>query len=487
MSQASALLQQICDDPTDLETRLVYADLLTEQGDPRGVFIAQHCQLERMTGLEERYAELAASTERLEAAHGPAWLGDYLKLADRPGASGRAPLDALFNAEFRGGFLYRIAMTPEDIAVHWDWLREREPLQGVELRVGEYLPREVHGLTQPQAFRTLKVTPDGWFAPNSAGDVLRWGLSNVRELDLSGCDLGHTGAQLLSNIETDMAGIFDDWSHPPPMPAGQLERLVLHATKLTDEGARLLFGAETVRELETLHLSQCMLTERQTLEALAASPLSKLRDLSIAGNNALGGQLDTLAGWAILGQLESLALPQTATLDDLQALYPEPSPTLRKLLLSTAKGLLADPERVAGVATQLTQLDIANTSVGDAGWATLLGQPSLVSLHGLRAMRCSLSDRAISALTASPLSGLLALDLSSNKLTDEGLTELAGWPGLTHVTQLRLGNNRKLGAAGFQALIDADHFQPTMLDIGKLGGDASPALRERFGDALRSS
>lgn len=487
MSQARELLQQICDDPTDLETRLVYADLLTEQGDARGVFIAQHCQLERMTGLEARYAELAASTERLEAAHAPAWLGDYLKLADRPGASGRAPLDALFNAEFRGGFLYRIAMTPEDIAAHWDWLREREPLQGIELRVSEYLPKEVHGLTQPRVFRTLKVTPDGWFAPNSVGDVLRWGLANLRELDLSGCDLGHTGAQLLSNIETDMAGIFDDWSHPPPLPADQLERLVLHGTKLSDEGARLLFSAETVRELRTLHLGQCMLTERQTLEALAASPLSQLRDLSIAGNNALGGQLDALAGWAVLGQLESLALPQSATPGDLQALYPEPSPALRTLLLSTAKGLLAEPARVAGAATQLTRLDIANTSVGDAGWAALLAEPSLKSLHTLRATRCSLSDKAISSLTASPLVGLLALDLSSNKLTDKGLSELASWPGLTHVTQLRVGNNRKLGAASFQALIDAAHFQPTLLDIGKLGGDALPSLRERFGEALRTS
>lgn len=284
-----------------------------------------------------------------------------------------------------------------------------------------------------------------------------------------------------------MAGVFDDWSHPPPLPVGQLERLVLHATKLSDEGARLLFGAETVRALRTLHLSQCALSERATLQALAASPLTELRELSLSGNNALGGQLDALAGWSVLGQLESLALPQSATLEDLQALYPEPSPMLRALHLSTAKALLADPTRVAGVATTLTQLDVANTSIGDAGWSTLLAQPSLTSLHQLRAGRCSLSDQAIGALTASPLMGLLTLDLSSNKLTDKGLSELAAWPGLTHVTQLRVGNNRKLGAAGFKALIDAAHFQPTLLDIGKLGGDALPALRERFGEALRTS
>ena len=125
-----------------------------------------------------------------------------------------------------------------------------------------------------------------------------------------------------------------------PFTVGQLERLVLHATKLSDEGARLLFGAETVRALRTLHLSQCALSERATLQALAASPLTELRELSLSGNNALGGQLDALAGWSVLGQLESLALPQSATLEDLQALYPEPSPMLRALHLSTAKALL---------------------------------------------------------------------------------------------------------------------------------------------------
>lgn len=489
MSTEETLLQQICDDPTNIEARLVYADCLLERGDPRGTFIAQHCALERMTGLEDAYAVLAASTRRLEAAHAPAWLADYLELAEvKSTIFGRAKLDALFNAEFRHGFLYRIAMTPQDIVAHWDWLREREPLQGIELRVDEHLPDAYHGLSQPGAFRTLKVTPNGWFTANSVGDVLRWGLGRLRELDLSGCDLGLAGAQLLTNVETDLPEFFEDWTPPPPLPEGQLERLGLHATKLQDEAARLLFDAVTTRALEQLVISQCQISERGTLEALAASPLSRLKQLSIAGNNALGGQLDALAGWAVLRQLESLALPQSTTPSDLRALFPEPSTALRALDLSSAKTLCAEPRTVAGVATALTRLDIGTTRIGDVGWTTLLGEPSVGKLHELLGNGCSLSDRAVEALAASPLDRLLTLDLSSNKLTDKGLSALARWPGLQHVTYLRIGNNRKVTAAGYRALIDSPHLAPTVLDVGKaVDGGATNALRERFGDALRVS
>ena len=489
MSREKALLQRICDDPTDLEARLVYADCLSERGDPRGEFIAYHCELERMSGLEERYAELAAATRRLEAAYAPAWLADYLALADvKSTMHDRLRLDDLFNAEFRHGFLYRIAMTPQDIVEHWGWLRAREPLQGVELRLQEHLPREHHHLAEPALFRTLKVTPNGWLTANSVGDVLRWGLGRLRELDLSSCDLGLAGAQLLTNAETDLADYFEGWTPPPPLPERQLERLVLHATALGDEGALLLFEAETTRALEELVLSQCRIAARSTLEALAASPLDRLRRLSLAGNNDLGGQLDALAGWPVLDQLESLALPRSSTPGDLRALFPTPSASLRALDLSSARAVCAEPRAVAGAAAALTRLDIGTSRIGDVGFAQLLGEPSLTKLHELVAGGCSLSDRALELLAASPLDRLLTLDVSSNKLTDKGLRALAAWPGLGHVTHLKVGNNRKVTAAGLCALVDSPHLAPTDFHVGKgVDGTTLAALRERFGDALRTS
>ena len=40
-----ALLDRIIGAPDDLAARLVYADLLTERGDPRGPFIALQCHV----------------------------------------------------------------------------------------------------------------------------------------------------------------------------------------------------------------------------------------------------------------------------------------------------------------------------------------------------------------------------------------------------------------------------------------------------------
>ena len=143
------------------------------------------------------------------------------------------------------------------------------------------------------------------------------------------------------------------------------------------------------------------------------------------------------------------------------------------------------PEIVAECAEALTELDLGTTSIGDAGFRALLGSPALERTMHLHVNGCSLSDDGVAALVASPLRRLVTLDLSSNKLTDEALRALAEWPGLAHVTHLRLGNNRKLGLPGYQTLMKAKHFEPAELDVGK--SKEAAALRERFGEAVLSA
>ncbi len=134
------------------------------------------------------------------------------------------------------------------------------------------------------------------------------------------------------------------------------------------------------------------------------------------------------------------------------------------------------------LATTLLALDVGTTSLGDVRWAALVTADCMRQLLHLEANGCSLSDAAISALVASPLARLVTLDLSSNKLTDGALAELASWPGLEHVTHLRLGNNRKVTKAGLGALAKSSQFQPAQLDVGKLADpETLLELRERFG------
>lgn len=474
-----SVLKRICAEPANLELRLVYADQLSERGDPRGTFIAQQCQLSRTDPLDVAYAPLFASTRRLEAKHAATWLGNLTP--PKPGDFSRLEVSATFNAVFKNGFLYRIATTEEDLASRWKTFSEREPIAGVELLVGESVER----VERPEAagFRALKLSPDSWFTANSVGSALAWGMPLLEDVDLSGCDLGPTGARLLVNLETDLGDSFEGWRAPPPFRNGQLKHLVLHGCGLHDEGALLLFGAESLVGLRTLTLSQCRLTQAATLDALKRSPhLVALTDLSLSGNKELGGHFTQLSGWEALPKLERLALPQTVMANDVRALFPSPSKALRELDLTSAKALLTSPAAVLALAEAFTSLDLGLTAVGDDGWAELMPAPALRRLVELHANGCSLSDDAVEVLTTKGPGRLVTLDLSSNKLTDDGLTTLAEWPGLEHVTQLRLGNNRKVTAAGYRALMKAPSFAPAMLDVGKAADvKLIAALKERFG------
>ena len=467
--QAAQLLAQILARPDDRAVRLVYADLLGEAGDPRGAFIAQQCALDELDPLDERYAATLAATQRLEAAHARTWLD---------GA-------ASVGARFAGGMLQRIAMPPRDLATAWPQLRTREPIDGVELLVDEGIDEDDRDLIAPAELRDLKVTTTGWFTGISVAHVLAWGMPSLRALDLSGCDLGLTGAQLLANQATSLGVHDNDYRKPPPFESGALEELVLAACQLGDAGAQLVINAEHLDRLRVLDLSRCKLSSDATLRALCASPaMQQLRRLGLAGNLGLGDKLGLLAGWPALPQLEALSVPQSTSAEMLGHLFPRPSTALRTLALTGAKDLARWPglERLSDA---FVELDLGTTSLGDARWAALLASTSARTLVHLHANGCSLSDAAIDRLVASPIDRLVTLDLSSNKLTDRALAALAAWPGLEHVTHLRLYNNRKLTPAGLAHLAAAPQLQPVALELSKLDDPATRAqLDERFGDAL---
>jgi uncharacterized protein (TIGR02996 family) len=484
------LLGEILGSPDDDHARLVYADALSENGDPRGTFISHHYQLADIDPLDDRYAPLLASTLRLEARHVGEWLAGYATVAKlSPAGFSKVEVDRTANAVFERGFLRRVAMPPETLAKCWDWLATREPIAGIELIVHEHLPEQQRAMPCAANFRVLKVSPDGWFTANSVGNVLAWGMPQLRDLDLSGCDLGVTGCQLLANRETDLADHFEDWRPPPPLARGQLSRLVLHGCQIGDAGAVVLAKADTLDGVVELDLGQCRLRERETLRAIRASPyLQSLVRLSLAGNRDLAGALDALAGWEVLPDLAYLALPASVSAAEVAALYPTPSSQLRELDLSAAREALVQPAAIFACADSLSHLDVGSTSLGDASWARLVREPCVARVIELRANSCSLSDAAVSALTKSPMRRLVRLDLSTNKLTDAGIAELAAWDGLEHVAWLRIGNNRRLTSASYRALIDAPGLEFAVLDVGKVT-DAKllSALRERFGVAVRAA
>jgi Leucine-rich repeat (LRR) protein len=278
-----------------------------------------------------------------------------------------------------------------------------------------------------------------------------------------------------------LAEHFEGYVAPPPFADGQLRRLILRSTQLRDAGAQVVLGAAHLGGLEELDISQCRIDDAATLEALRDAPaLRGVKRLALAGNQGLGPALGALAGWPGLEHIAALTLPQTTTADALRALFPSASSSLHTLDVGSAKELLAAPEGILRIAESLARLDIGTTRIGDAGFRKLLDSPQARPLVELAANGCSLSDASVEALTTSKLDRLVSLDLSSNKLTDRALSALAAWPGIANIATLRLGNNRKLSAAGYAALIDAPSFSPASLDVGKVDAKTLDRLRERF-------
>src|SRR5436853_136302 len=115
-TRAGQLFAAIVDDPDDDDPRLVYADLLHEQGDPRGEFIQVQCALAKDPG--NRNARIAEN--KLLSEHGVRW---------REEIKDRLPIDALgaLELELRRGFVDHATIGAPALR-HLDALLDAAPL-----------------------------------------------------------------------------------------------------------------------------------------------------------------------------------------------------------------------------------------------------------------------------------------------------------------------------------------------------------------------
>src|SRR5882672_259803 len=97
MLDRDAFLRTIRERPDDDGPRLVYADWLEEQGDPRGAFIRIQCELAKLPPWHSRRPALEEREADLLAVHDYEWLG--------------RPPRTVFNWEFQRGFVDQFCVT----------------------------------------------------------------------------------------------------------------------------------------------------------------------------------------------------------------------------------------------------------------------------------------------------------------------------------------------------------------------------------------
>src|SRR3954466_9340775 len=114
MTPGDVFLRAVCDEPDDDAVRLIFADWLTEQGDPRGTFIRVQFAL---AGLPEDHAsrpELEECERKLLTRHRKEWA------APLPSWVGRY--------EFRKGFVERIVLSAAQFVTHGERIFQAAPV-----------------------------------------------------------------------------------------------------------------------------------------------------------------------------------------------------------------------------------------------------------------------------------------------------------------------------------------------------------------------
>ncbi len=285
---AQELLAAIIEQPESNERRQIYADLLLEQGDPRGELIHVQLQREALDATDERQSALAEREVLLRTPLEEEWRA---RLADH-----------FIHVEFRRGFIERATVHGAALFNGVERLLECEPVH--HLRLIDLSPEDVPKLAMAPWLKRLTglelhhlYRADRRRALNHE-DVIRLfetdGLRQLKRLGFAGQHIEDMGAMVLArNL---------------PVAVPKLEHLAVARDELTPVGVGTLVEAPWFQRLLTIDLSNNHLgAGGADLISSCVSP-GRLRELDL-GSNLLGDEgARFIAGSSRLTGLKTLGL-----------------------------------------------------------------------------------------------------------------------------------------------------------------------------------
>jgi uncharacterized protein (TIGR02996 family) len=466
------LLGDIKANPDDDALRLILADWLEEQGDPRGEHVRLQCQLARMEEDDPDREALAMRTWEVEQPHRDEWLGPLASLGegcrfargliqircDADTLLGPA-LEAAVAAESRawleGLTLYLLRATPEAIAQalgspHLARFSALTLQRVSSLADDPSLERWAEGL------RTLAASPHldalkelNLGDANLRGEGLRLLLSSqhlggITSLDLSHNWLDATGAEALAG-----SPVF-----------GGLVNLDLSSNRIGRAGVEALARSRQGCALRSLNLDGADMDDEGVRILVGSSLLEHCTRLRLESNNLTGKGVEAIAGSAHLSRLSHLSLG-SAFPAGLQSLFESPNlPSLTSLKLmnygryysrhSPGEDAALEILSASPLFGRLERLNLARHQYGVRG-LTALG----AALAGSRLRFLNLAFGSIQAMQLQALaeglenSALVGLDLGSNRLEVYGAQVLSRYPlpGNLRWLGLRSGHINSKGVA----------------------------------------
>lgn len=376
-TEAEAFLQRIRAYPDDDAQRLIFADWLDEEGDPRGRFVRVQLALAHLPEGDRARPALLAEERQLLAVHRDEWEAPFRGLVSGP--------------VFRRGFVDEVKVEAKQFLQHAHRIFDVAPVRHVHLldvggslpavtqcpylsrlaaltvyaqHAGEPLARAVARSPHLVGLRSLHLGRNR-FADDAAEHLASSPhLAALEELDLSENEIGETGARALAAA--------------PHL--GNLQRLELRENRLGPAGAEALAGADRLTALRKLGLSDNEVGAPRLLSITRAHDLLKVPVLDLALNGLTHASLQAI-----------FARPPSASPDSLR----------------------------------LEELHLGSNTLDDAGAVVLAHCPHLATLTVLTLPNCNIGDEGARALANSPhLNRVRHLDLSNNPIGDSGFRAL---------------------------------------------------------------
>jgi uncharacterized protein (TIGR02996 family) len=283
------LLARVIAAPDDDEPRLAYARWLSEQGDPRGEFIAAQCRLASDRPNPQRRKELAARAQELGQALRKALAAEVKHAAD--------------HWEIRRGFVDEVRADAARLLERWEGLFASAPIRRVTLWgvkaahvkelvatgiLGRLVNLSLHGKLGEKGVRALAEAP---------------ALASIRKLNLAGCGLGDAGVAALV-----------------ASPYLACTQLTLRENQITDEGAQALADAPALASCRALFLARNELGDDAVRALAGSSYLSGLEQLGLGGNEGIGEDgIEALLAPGVFPRMRRLEL-EMLEIDDRDAL-----------------------------------------------------------------------------------------------------------------------------------------------------------------------
>jgi uncharacterized protein (TIGR02996 family) len=372
----SALEAAIAADFEDRAAHMAYADLLQDQGDPRGELIQVQLALEDSFLARSLPSRLRHREKELLDAHQRAWLGPLAEYL----LDGRGP--ASWTADPSQGCRFLI---------HRGWLHTLE-VPGLSVTMARLL-RDLPFARMLSRLVIYRGVEDNEYEPGPDVPADLW---NVLPLALA-------GAPFLSTLRYFQFGpdVADETFEVRPQEPGCPHDP--YSFPFPAQGEHVLSILEQMTRLEELHL---MAHDASEEEIFALETLANLRVLRLYHGHP--APLAQLAENPTFANLTHLLLHPHATWDD------------SSLPLKDVRALLNSPHL-----TRLRHLQLRLSDMGDAGIRAIVESGILKRLDVLDLRHGCVTDEGARLLADCPdVRHLRRLDLQRNRLTSAGIERL---------------------------------------------------------------